>query len=171
LLAPRPTELFTQVSAQQPYLHLICISLPLSWSHSCSRCSGRCPKGLTYFRGRSHKRKASTNIGRSPFGLGLHHRSPLKPLTGFLIRHIPNMGLAYNIYLNSHRIYGCKNCKTHLSNHDDIISRVSCLYFSLEGDLGPERRICPCWAALADLHTGTELSRPAWQGLPLRFCR
>jgi hypothetical protein len=35
------------------------------------------------------------------------------------------MGLSYNIYLNSSKIYGCKNCKTHLSNHDDIISRVS----------------------------------------------
>ncbi|KAI6246966.1 hypothetical protein HI914_04603 [Erysiphe necator] len=33
------------------------------------------------------------------------------------------MGLAYNIYLNSNKIYGCKNCKTHLSNHEDIISR------------------------------------------------
>ncbi|KAL2350964.1 yippee zinc-binding/DNA-binding /Mis18, centromere assembly-domain-containing protein [Cryomyces antarcticus] len=33
------------------------------------------------------------------------------------------MGLSYNVYLNSHRIYGCKNCKTHLANHDDIISR------------------------------------------------
>ncbi|KZF22221.1 yippee-like protein [Xylona heveae TC161] len=33
------------------------------------------------------------------------------------------MGLAYNIYLNSPRIYGCKKCKTHLSNPDDIISR------------------------------------------------
>lgn len=34
------------------------------------------------------------------------------------------MGLSYNIYLNSSRIYGCKNCKTHLSDPDDIISRV-----------------------------------------------
>ncbi|ORY69811.1 Yippee/Mis18 [Pseudomassariella vexata] len=33
------------------------------------------------------------------------------------------MGLAYNTYLNSNKIYGCKNCKAHLSNHDDIISR------------------------------------------------
>jgi len=33
------------------------------------------------------------------------------------------MGLAYNIYLDSSKIYGCKNCKTHLANHDDIISR------------------------------------------------
>ncbi|KAL0634164.1 hypothetical protein Q9L58_006902 [Maublancomyces gigas] len=33
------------------------------------------------------------------------------------------MGLAYNVYLNSSRIYGCKGCKTHLSNHEDIISR------------------------------------------------
>lgn len=35
------------------------------------------------------------------------------------------MGLAYNVYLSSNRIYGCKNCRTHLSDHDDIISRVS----------------------------------------------
>lgn len=34
------------------------------------------------------------------------------------------MGLAYNTYLNSNRIYGCKNCKAHLANHEDIISRV-----------------------------------------------
>jgi len=33
------------------------------------------------------------------------------------------MGLAYNIYLNSTRIYGCGQCKAHLSIHDDIISR------------------------------------------------
>jgi hypothetical protein len=39
------------------------------------------------------------------------------------------MGLSYNIYLNSSRIYGCKNCKTHLSNHDDILSRVSVSLF------------------------------------------
>lgn len=38
---------------------------------------------------------------------------------------VANMGLSYNVYLNSAKIYGCKNCKTHLSNHDDIISRVS----------------------------------------------
>lgn len=36
-----------------------------------------------------------------------------------------NMGLAYNVYLNSGKIYGCRNCKTHLANHEDIISRVS----------------------------------------------
>lgn len=35
------------------------------------------------------------------------------------------MGLSYNTYLNSSKIYGCKGCKTHLANHDDIISRVS----------------------------------------------
>lgn len=35
------------------------------------------------------------------------------------------MGLIYNVYLSGQRIYGCKKCKTHLSNHDDIISRVS----------------------------------------------
>ncbi len=35
------------------------------------------------------------------------------------------MGLVYNTYLNSNRIYGCKNCKAHLANHDDIISRVN----------------------------------------------
>ncbi len=34
------------------------------------------------------------------------------------------MGLVYNIYLNAKRIYGCKTCKTHLADHDEIISRV-----------------------------------------------
>ncbi|GAB7358202.1 hypothetical protein MBLNU230_g0355t1 [Neophaeotheca triangularis] len=33
------------------------------------------------------------------------------------------MGLAYNVYLNTKRIYGCKNCKTHLADHEEIISR------------------------------------------------
>ncbi|KAI1310990.1 yippee-like protein [Xylaria venustula] len=33
------------------------------------------------------------------------------------------MGLMYNTYLNGLKIYGCKHCKTHLSNHEDIISR------------------------------------------------
>ncbi|KAI4285282.1 MAG: hypothetical protein L6R35_004694 [Caloplaca aegaea] len=33
------------------------------------------------------------------------------------------MGLAYNVYLNSDKIFGCKNCKTHLASHDAIISR------------------------------------------------
>lgn len=33
------------------------------------------------------------------------------------------MGLAYNTYLNSNKIYGCKSCKAHLANHEDIISR------------------------------------------------
>lgn len=42
------------------------------------------------------------------------------------------MGLAYNVYLNSNRIYGCKNCKTHLSNHDDILSRVSEFFFLVD---------------------------------------
>lgn len=43
------------------------------------------------------------------------------------------MGLAYNVYLNSAHIYGCKTCKTHLSNREDIISRVSpCLWLPLE---------------------------------------
>ncbi|KAK4174810.1 Yippee/Mis18 [Triangularia setosa] len=33
------------------------------------------------------------------------------------------MGLTYNTYLNSDKIYGCKNCKAHLANAHDIISR------------------------------------------------
>ena len=39
------------------------------------------------------------------------------------------MGLTYNTYLNAKKIYGCKKCKTHLADHDEIISRVS--FFSL----------------------------------------
>ena len=34
------------------------------------------------------------------------------------------MGLLYNTYLSSGKIYGCKHCKAHLANHEDIISRV-----------------------------------------------
>ncbi|KAK0736885.1 Yippee/Mis18 [Apiosordaria backusii] len=33
------------------------------------------------------------------------------------------MGLTYNTYLNSDKIYGCKNCKAHLANAHEIISR------------------------------------------------
>jgi hypothetical protein len=33
------------------------------------------------------------------------------------------MGLAYNVYLNSEKIFGCKHCKTHLASADAIISR------------------------------------------------
>lgn len=33
------------------------------------------------------------------------------------------MGLAYNVYLNANKIFGCKNCKTHLADFDEIISR------------------------------------------------
>ncbi|MCJ1307337.1 hypothetical protein MMC25_000983 [Agyrium rufum] len=33
------------------------------------------------------------------------------------------MGLMYNVYLNSDRIFGCKNCKTHLADHQAIMSR------------------------------------------------
>lgn len=38
------------------------------------------------------------------------------------------MGLVYNTYLNSDKIFGCKHCKTHLASHDAIISRVSSLH-------------------------------------------
>ncbi|EGP87649.1 unnamed protein product [Zymoseptoria tritici ST99CH_1A5] len=33
------------------------------------------------------------------------------------------MGLAYNIYLDAKKVYGCKTCKTHLADHDEIVSR------------------------------------------------
>jgi Fe-S-cluster-containing dehydrogenase component len=55
-----------------------------------------------------------------------HQPTPPKPQqasTSDSDHLVINMGLSYNIYLNSSRIYGCKNCKTHLSNHDDILSR------------------------------------------------
>lgn len=38
------------------------------------------------------------------------------------------MGLSYNVYLTSAKIFGCKQCKTHLADYDDIISRVSIRY-------------------------------------------
>lgn len=35
------------------------------------------------------------------------------------------MGLTYNTYLDGNSVYGCKNCKAHLANNEDIISKVS----------------------------------------------
>lgn len=70
------------------------------------------------------------------------------------------MGLSYNTYLNSGKIYGCKSCKAHLANHEDIVSRVS---------FPPGRA---CFLLAADL--GAELPRPARQGVSFpqrRKCR
>lgn len=58
------------------------------------------------------------------------------------------MGLSYNVYLNSDKIFGCKNCKTHLASHDSIISRVcfpspyspQVLLYSAKGSFP---RLCP----------------------------
>lgn len=47
------------------------------------------------------------------------------------------MGLRYNDYLSGDKIYGCKNCKTHLANHEDIISRVRFFPFSLRSHVFP----------------------------------
>ncbi|KAI9658882.1 MAG: hypothetical protein M1829_006623 [Trizodia sp. TS-e1964] len=33
------------------------------------------------------------------------------------------MGLKYNEYLRAPKIYGCKTCRTHFADHEDIISR------------------------------------------------
>ncbi|KAJ5608839.1 hypothetical protein N7540_006058 [Penicillium herquei] len=33
------------------------------------------------------------------------------------------MGLSYNVYLDADKIFGCKNCKAHLADYNDIISR------------------------------------------------
>lgn len=37
------------------------------------------------------------------------------------------MGLKYNLYLDGNKIYGCQSCKTHLADHEEILSRVSTL--------------------------------------------
>jgi hypothetical protein len=65
---------------------------------------------------------------------GIHHftTTPTRQSS----RRIATMGLSYNVYLNSSCIYACKNCKTHLSNRDDILSRVS-----LPGRCETERRV------------------------------
>jgi len=45
------------------------------------------------------------------------------------------MGLSYNVYLTSNKIFGCKTCKTHLADYNDIISRVSFPCLSCGDDL------------------------------------
>ncbi|KAL8828907.1 MAG: hypothetical protein Q9191_002319 [Dirinaria sp. TL-2023a] len=53
---------------------------------------------------------------------GLDQRAtPTSP--PLLVLGAARMGLAYNVYLNADKIFGCKNCKTHLASHDAIISR------------------------------------------------
>jgi hypothetical protein len=56
-----------------------------------------------------------------------YHEPPQRPQPATGVSDYLNitMGLTYNVYLSSSKVYGCKNCKTHLSNHDDILSRVS----------------------------------------------
>ena len=34
------------------------------------------------------------------------------------------MGLTYNVYLNADKIFGCRECKAHLADYNDIVSRV-----------------------------------------------
>ncbi|MCJ1315629.1 hypothetical protein MMC15_000949 [Xylographa vitiligo] len=46
-----------------------------------------------------------------------------QPSPGLKLDPSDEMGLAYNVYLNADRIFGCKSCKTHLATHDAIISR------------------------------------------------
>lgn len=76
------------------------------------------------------------------------------------------------MYLNSSRIYGCKNCKTHLSNHDDIISRVSlwvwtmCIRATNRCSCSKHNTLNP---GLLPSRAG--LPRPAWQGVPVRLRR
>lgn len=63
------------------------------------------------------------------------------------------MGLAYNVYLNSNKIFGCKQCKTHLADYNDIVSRVSTLRPPPQG-------------SGANL-MNPELPRPTWKSLPV----
>lgn len=40
------------------------------------------------------------------------------------------MGLMYNVYLNANKVFGCKQCKTHLADYNDIVSRVRYVYLT-----------------------------------------
>lgn len=72
------------------------------------------------------------------------------------------MGLSYNTYLTSNKIYGCKSCKTHLANVGDIVSRVR-----PRPPAHPQsRRRC---GSLANLEI--ELQRSTRQSISLPYCR
>lgn len=72
------------------------------------------------------------------------------------------MGLAYNTYLNSSKVYGCKTCKAHLANHEDIISRVG-LFSSLPSF--PRRRS----ASPVSVHIVVSSLQSTGDALPLVF--
>ena len=67
------------------------------------------------------------------------------------------MGLTYNVYLNADKIFGCKNCKTHLASHDAIISRV----------FGPFS-LLPIYTPHIQAKTMAELPGPTRQSLSLQ---
>lgn len=86
------------------------------------------------------------------------------------------MGLAYNTYLNSSKIYGCKNCKAHLSNHEDIISRVSIFAaqasesaYLLAGQREDQFTLCVCTAVPPHLLPPTSHLLPPTSHLPHCF--
>ena len=68
------------------------------------------------------------------------------------------MGLIYNVYLTSnHRIYGCRECKTHLATQEDVVSRVSNSLSSTLPNI-----------LLSELNSDAELPWPAREGISLR---
>ncbi|EGE02454.1 yippee [Trichophyton equinum CBS 127.97] len=63
------------------------------------------------------------------------------------------MGLSYNIYINSNKIFGCKHCKTHLADYHDIISRVGYLAHSLPPHTPlPPPHMFNCKHVVRDIH-------------------
>jgi hypothetical protein len=34
------------------------------------------------------------------------------------------MGLPFKLYINSPQVYSCSGCRAHLTDHDDLISKV-----------------------------------------------
>ena len=68
-----------------------------------------------------------------------------------------DMGLAYNVYLNADRIFGCKSCKTHLATHDSIISRVSVSKVPCLPKSAPEKHVAPTFTSTRFTKTESHL--------------
>lgn len=77
------------------------------------------------------------------------------------------MGLAYNIYLNSSKIFGCKACKTHLADYNDIVSRVR-LSLSLYLSISPVV-IVRTPHQLTSIICCSGLPRSTWQSVSLQL--
>jgi hypothetical protein len=87
------------------------------------------------------------------------------------------MGRPFKQYLDGPRIYSCSTCRSHVADHDDIISKVRLTALACSSTCSfifCERFSCICKDVRGDSSTAlpdtTGLSRAPWTSLPVQQC-